>query len=151
MASNKLRAANADQGEDMAVDMSPMIDMVFLLLIFFVVNSRLVVSIADDRVEVPIAPHSKKQESANGRIIVNILEDGTIVAENSEILENGEKVEEYVRQRFVEEKNKGYENQVALNLRGDRRSHFKASRIVMRAAAHAGVNQFKFSSLPSGK
>ena len=37
MSSKKLRAAQGGGSEDLKVDMSPMIDMVFLLLIFFLV------------------------------------------------------------------------------------------------------------------
>ncbi|HAT19846.1 MAG TPA: biopolymer transporter ExbD, partial [Verrucomicrobiales bacterium] len=34
-----MRAAQEEQDDDTEVDMSPMIDMVFLLLIFFIVNA----------------------------------------------------------------------------------------------------------------
>ena len=43
MASTKLRAAQAGDGEELKVDMSPMIDMVFLLLIFFLVNATMII------------------------------------------------------------------------------------------------------------
>ena len=42
MASSKLQSAMEHQGDDAKMDMSPMIDMVFLLLIFFMVASRMV-------------------------------------------------------------------------------------------------------------
>ncbi|MDB4620262.1 biopolymer transporter ExbD, partial [Akkermansiaceae bacterium] len=40
MASNRLRAVNAGDDEEGKMDMSPMIDMVFLLLLFFLVVSN---------------------------------------------------------------------------------------------------------------
>jgi biopolymer transport protein ExbD len=40
MASNRLRAVNAAKQEEGKMDMSPMIDMVFLLLLFFLVVSN---------------------------------------------------------------------------------------------------------------
>ena len=43
MASSKLRATQQEQEDDTQVEMSPMIDMVFLLLIFFIVNSTLII------------------------------------------------------------------------------------------------------------
>ena len=40
MATDRLRAVNKDDGEPAEMDMSPMIDMVFLLLLFFLVVSN---------------------------------------------------------------------------------------------------------------
>ena len=54
MASTKLRAVQQEQDDDTKVDMSPMIDMVFLLLIFFIVNATLIIVEMDKRVQVPI-------------------------------------------------------------------------------------------------
>ena len=48
MASSKLQSAMEEQGDDARMDMSPMIDMVFLLLIFFMVASRMVTVKVDD-------------------------------------------------------------------------------------------------------
>lgn len=148
MASKKLQQLNANQGEEMKVDMSPMIDMVFLLLIFFVVNSRIIIASHDDRVDVPIAKNSDKPETQNGRITINILDDGTMIAESGEELADSVEVEKYIRQRRTEEESKGYGREIAISLRGDKDAVFRYSRIIMRAAGNSGVHQFKFSSLP---
>ena len=75
MASNKLRAAQQEQEDDTQVDMSPMIDMVFLLLIFFIVNATLIIVDMYKRVKVPIARHSERQDDKMGRIVVNVYSD----------------------------------------------------------------------------
>jgi biopolymer transport protein ExbD len=56
--------------EDFAIDMSPMIDMVFLLLIFFVVASVIV----DEKVpvQVPTAVYAKVPEDITGRFVISI-------------------------------------------------------------------------------
>ena len=72
MASSKLRAAQEEQDDDTEVDMSPMIDMVFLLLIFFIVNATLIIVEMDKRVQVPIARYSEKQNDNMGRILINV-------------------------------------------------------------------------------
>ena len=59
MASNKLRATQQEQEDDTQVDMSPMIDMVFLLLIFFMVASRMVTVKVDDKIKPPVADETK--------------------------------------------------------------------------------------------
>ena len=76
MASKKLRSLNADEGDGLSVDMSPMIDMVFLLLIFFIVTANLVVVKQDVRVEVPVADASSTQEKKTGRIVINVYGEG---------------------------------------------------------------------------
>lgn len=58
------------EDDDIAIDMSPMIDMVFLLLIFFVVASVVV----DDKVKVgiPSAVYAKVPEDITGRLVVSV-------------------------------------------------------------------------------
>ncbi len=57
MASEKLKALRLDEGDAMPMDMSSMIDLVFLLLIFFMVSSHLIIVQIDKRVA---PPHGKK-------------------------------------------------------------------------------------------
>lgn len=66
------------QEEDTEVNMSPMIDMVFLLLIFFLVASNIV----DTRVpvQIPSAVYAKVPEDITGRLEVTVQQDGTIYA-----------------------------------------------------------------------
>ena len=48
----------ADDGDELAIDMSPMIDMVFLLLIFFLVNATMIIVKQDAAVKPPVARSS---------------------------------------------------------------------------------------------
>lgn len=67
----KLGAKHAE--EDIEVDMSPMIDMVFLLLIFFIVASVVI----DEKVpvEIPPAAYAKVPEDTTGRLVVSVNKD----------------------------------------------------------------------------
>lgn len=58
--------------EDIEIDMSPMIDMVFLLLIFFIVASTVI----DEKVpiKVPTATHAKVPEQKMDRVVVAVNE-----------------------------------------------------------------------------
>ena len=62
--------------EDIEIDMSPMIDMVFLLLIFFIVASQII----DEKVKVqiPAAAYSKIPEDTTGRIMISVNKDDEI-------------------------------------------------------------------------
>ncbi len=62
---------NQQAGEDeIQVDMSPMIDMVFLLLIFFIVASIVVEEKV--RVDIPTAVYAVVPEDITGRFIISI-------------------------------------------------------------------------------
>ena len=62
--------------EDVEIDMSPMIDMVFLLLIFFLVASTII----DEKVpvKVPAAAFSKVPDDITGRVVLSINKDGDL-------------------------------------------------------------------------
>ncbi len=124
--------------------MSPMIDMVFLLLIFFIVNATAIIVQTDPEVLPPVAANSKPQEDARGRIVVNVREDGSFSAENflvvlpdeAAIFDLVKKEKEAIDALGVEPK---------LHLRGDQDAVFRYSRTAIRAAAAAGVTQVVFA------
>ncbi|MBK1791139.1 ExbD/TolR family protein [Persicirhabdus sediminis] len=143
MASKKLKRAAANAEEELKVDMSPMIDMVFLLLIFFIVASTVVIVKQDQNVDPPVAKNSIKQEDGRGRIVINVYEDGTLRTENGLDLASESDITEFVKeQKALHEAN----GTVAfIHLRGDKRTAFKHVRRVMRASAQAGVKDVNFS------
>ena len=70
----KIDTKNID--DDFEVDMSPMIDMVFLLLIFFIVASTII----DEKVKVqiPKAAYAKVPEDTTGRLVISVNKDDEI-------------------------------------------------------------------------
>ena len=144
MASKKLRGAKTAKEDELQVDMSPMIDMVFLLLIFFIVASTVVVVKQDAEVEPSIADKSKKAKDGQGRIVINVREDGSFRAEDSNVIFDDEKtMEEYIREKKNLEDAKGFKP--IIHLRGDKQASFKYVRTVIRAASNAGVDNVVFS------
>jgi biopolymer transport protein ExbD len=143
MASSKLRSATADPEAECVMDMSPMIDMVFLLLIFFIVNATAIIVQTDPEVAPPIAKNSKPQEDRNGRIVVNVHEDGTFTAEDfNVILAGADDIEDLVKRTKERHQTLGVKSK--LHLRGDKDTVFKYCRTAIRAAAMAGVDQVVF-------
>jgi biopolymer transport protein ExbD len=59
------------QKDDVAIDMAPMIDMVFLLLIFFMVAS-VVTELEKVDVEIPEAKYAKVPEEVKGRMMLSV-------------------------------------------------------------------------------
>ena len=72
----KKKANVAPEEENGEMDMSPMIDMVFLLLIFFVVNATAITVKKDKNIQMPTASSSGEVKSANGCIVVNVYGEG---------------------------------------------------------------------------
>lgn len=141
--SSKLRATKNNQGDDLEIDMSPMIDMVFLLLIFFLVNATMIIVKMDPEVKPPIAANSKRAEDGTGRIVVNIYEDGTF-SDANKLRMDDDAIYEMVKKRKEEEDVKGYVPK--LHLRGDKRAVFTHCRKVIRISAKAGVDKVLFAT-----
>jgi biopolymer transport protein ExbD len=149
MASSKLTAARSPEDEQAKLDMSPMIDMVFLLLIFFIVNATAIIVKTDPEVVPPVANNSKRQEDGRGRIVVNVRQDGTFTSENFDILADEKDIVDLVKR----ERDKIIPLGIVpkLHLRGDHEAVFKYSRTAVRAAAEAGVDQVVFAVYERGR
>lgn len=145
MASSKLRSSTTDAESECALDMSPMIDMVFLLLIFFIVNATAIIVKTDPKVEPPIATNALPQKDGSGRIVVNVREDGVFTAEDfNTILPDDDAIEEWVNKARARNEKLGITSS-KLHLRGDQQSVFKYARTVIRAAARAKVKEVVFA------
>lgn len=144
MSSHKLRSARSVVDDDAKIDMSPMIDMVFLLLIFFIVNATAIIVKTDPKVLPPVAKNSKRQEDGRGRIVINVRQDGTYTAENfNVILADDKDIFDLVKTE--KEKIQALGVVPKLHIRGDQDAVFKYSRTAIRAAAQAGVDQVVFA------
>ena len=126
------------------VDLSPMIDLVFLLLVFFLVASTLITYQKDSNVVIPIASDSKVPEVIEGRVIINIYRDGTIISESGDPLTVAQ-----VQQRMVQAK-AGNPN-ARLHLRADKGVPYRHIKEVSQASARGGVSTVIFSTYQTSK
>ncbi len=69
------------QPEPAAMQLAPMIDIVFLLLIFFIVTWQFSRSETELNVSVPTAEEGAELTRPKGEIIINVMADGTIRVE----------------------------------------------------------------------
>lgn len=121
------------------VDLSPMIDLVFLLLIFFMVSSTLITYRKDPNVKIPIATDGKVPGMVQGRIIFNVYEDGTIKTDGGRVVTEAE-VESMMRSE------KEGDPGVKLHVRADRVAAHGEVKKVIDAAARGGVVNVIFST-----
>lgn len=91
----------------------------------------------------PVAKVSNGKGSERGRIVVNILADGTLKDAENRLLADETAVKDYVGRERVRIEGEGIDPK--LHLRGEQDSVFKYSRIVIRSAAEAGVDQVVFA------
>ena len=136
-----------EEGGEDEINMAPMIDMVFLLLIFFMVASHMS-KMDRTPVELPVANKSTVPENAKGRQLITIRsQDGT--GEKVDILMNLKRVEVEGITAIV--RNILAENADAeVYLRADRYAKHKHVKEVMAACAEGGVVNVIFATFESG-
>ncbi len=144
MASPKLLHTLAEEGEELKMDMSPMIDLVFLLLIFFMVSSHLIIVKIDKSVDPPVAEAAKAPENAEGRIVVNIHADGSTYTENGRPLEGREDIREYVDE--IRRKNLDEGVASKLHVRAHKDTDTRHIKRVVSSAAEAEVIDVIFAA-----
>ena len=137
-----------DQGEELNMDMSPMIDMVFLLLIFFIVVSTQAEVPIDPNVKPTIAHNSIPQKEALRRIVINVYpgDDGSVRYTN----EDTQPIEKEDLQTYIADEKKRQAGSsdlpCTLHMRCDRRLPWKDIQVIQKAAAAAGIIEFNFAS-----
>ncbi len=138
---------NAKIPEPIGFQLAPMLDIVFLLLIFFVVTQKFILNEQDLKVKVPTAPKSTEETSrAIDEMIVNARE------------EEGELIITIDRERYtLENLGKLMRRQVSLNqnqpvrIRGDANMTWQRMADVISTCSQAGVWNISFSKqMPGG-
>jgi biopolymer transport protein ExbD len=71
------------QPEPASMQLAPMIDIVFLLLIFFIVTWQYTRSETELSVSVPTAEEGVQKNRLRGEIIINVMADGSLKVEGS--------------------------------------------------------------------
>ncbi len=160
------KALKATDDTEANVDMSPMIDCCFLLLIFFVVNATAITVKKDKNVKMPTAVASDELKKANGLIVVNVFNpdnlkkdsgypEGTLWAtDDKKGFSDETQLEEYLKTRKEElEKKKDIKGQefekVQLYIRGDATAPYKYTNKVILAAGKNGITNIVFGALPT--
>ncbi len=119
--------------------MAPMIDMVFLLLVFFMCVSSLARA---DRLRVeldlPESTESTVPDDLSGRGTVSVTGDGTLHTSRGET--TLEEMQEEIRETLREEPD------LRIQVRADRETPFKEIRRVLSACAEAGALEVIYST-----
>ena len=125
-----------DDNEDIEVDMSPMIDMVFLLLIFFIVASIVIDEKVD--VEIPNAAFAKVPEDTTGRIVISVNKaDGIFIGPMPVTIDE-------LKERMTTEMEADPNLRILIRSGGDVK--YKTNEKIMVALAEVGANDLIYSA-----
>jgi biopolymer transport protein ExbD len=126
------------------MQLAPLVDVLFLLVIFFAVTSHFAKSEQVMDISVPAADEGKDKESRNvGEIIINIKPDGAIIV-------NGQQLT--LDELLVKLKNIAsiYKDQAVI-LRGDKIAAYEHVIGVLNTCQKAGIWNIAFATIPQSE
>lgn len=132
----KFRETYSQQGAEL--ELAPMIDVVFLLLIFFIVTWQFARFERDMDISVPAAEEAENTDRQTGEIIVNVREDGSIILNGRDVSED----ELLDKLRAISE---AYPDQAVI-LRGASEANFQAIINVLDQIKKAGIWNVAFAT-----
>ena len=125
------------QEEPLTLNMTPMIDIVFLLIIFFMVGTQFVEMERNMKLDVPQVSDLKALTPTPARQVVNVYQDGTITLDNQRITLDELKTK--LKQARTDYKELG------VVVRGDAAGQFQNVASVLAACRHAGISDMGIS------
>ncbi len=134
-----MRLPHAPRRRSTGMSMTPMIDMSFLLITFFVMTLRLSVG-ARHQVELPRADQARATHESHPTIVT------LVVDRNGRLFWGERQLDLDTLERELSSRSEGHPD-LKVVLRADARSPFQKVRGVMRAAAQAGVERISIQAL----
>jgi biopolymer transport protein ExbD len=127
--------------DEMGFQLAPMIDMTFLLLIFFMVTTKISKEQIKEEIKLPLASNAVIPKDVSNRDIISLDGQGNYFIGNEPT--DKKKLAEYLKKRF--------ENTPPLRLyiRADKTTPAKKIKEVMKMAADAGAVDVIFGSYQS--
>jgi biopolymer transport protein ExbD len=134
-----MRLDRADDDEDFGINLTPMVDVVFLLLIFFLAAT----TFANEEVALDLRlPQAKSGQSGKNEkpLVVNVLADGRLNVDGREVSF------EALRQKLQAAGERNAEQ--AVLVRGDQQAQFGLGVQVLDACRLAKIKKVDFAALP---
>jgi len=123
-------------------NITPLIDVVFLLIIFFLVASHFIRNEQVEQVELPTATQGRDEDEVPSRILVTVASDKRLLLGGHEAtLEEIER-----RLQFVAEEHGA--GSTELRIRADRSVPYSVIEPLLLTAARLGITKVRFAVLP---
>jgi biopolymer transport protein ExbD len=128
-----MRVPNYLRSGSVGFNMTPMIDVVFLLIIFFLVSSHLAKQETQLELPLPVADSGEQPvDRAARRLTLNVMRDGTITLA-------GRRVSPDELQRRLQDARKEEQGDLEIRVRSDRRAAYHQVEPVLLSCARAGI------------
>ena len=126
-----MQVRDSSGGEDMAFNMAPMIDIVFLLLIFFMVSTTFVDREKEMGIELPQASSGDAPEREPEEVVINVGRDGRVYLGQEEL--------PYADLLSSLERTARHNPETPVTIRGHREAHHEHVVAVMDTCRQAGL------------
>ena len=134
-----MRLPQRKNRERLAINMTPMIDVVFLLIIFFLVSSHLAKQETQMEMDLPAASSGHTpEENEQPRVIVNVLPNGRMFLGSGEVSEAS--LDRRMKQAVATEG-----RDLEIRIRADRRVIYGHVEPILLACAKAGLWNVTFT------
>jgi biopolymer transport protein ExbD len=138
-----MRIPNNLRSGEFGFNMTPMIDVVFLLIIFFLVSSHLAKQETQMELNLPdVADIYAAAVDENARLVVNVQPDGTLYL-------SGRRMTPAELQRRLSEKVRELGPDVEVRIRGDRAADYGFVEPILLACARSGIWNVTFAVIRS--
>lgn len=126
-------------------NITPLIDVVFLLIIFFLAASHLARHEASEPVELPRATQAASEESTPHRLVITVRPDGTWIVSGRRLLP------ERLDRVLLEGKAAAGRRRFEVRIRADRRVPYARVEPILVACARQGIRHVGFAVIPDGE
>ena len=134
---------NAENAEEPHLNLTPMIDIVFLLIIFFMVGTQFTENERHYDVQLPTVSDAQPLTSLPDELIINVLQDGRIVLdEQVTSIEDLEKRLQTARQNYSDQ---------AVIVRGDASGRYQGVMDVLAACHRAKITRISLANRLEGE
>ncbi len=141
-----MRFSSGSKSRELLVELTPMIDVVFLLIIFFMVTSEFARDVRAE-VELPKLPGEQLEENEEAGVVVNIDEHGNIILNVSEEPVTLEQLRKQLQVFFITDTS----TEQRVLLRADRRASAGRLNEVVRVLHEIGVPAARMGTeIPGG-
>ena len=132
-----MRVPTRLRGGEVGFNMTPMIDVVFLLIIFFLVSSHLAKQEAQMELPLPVADSGEEPNDEVRRLTLNVTADGTMLLAGRYL--DRDELKQRLKQAHDE-----HGQDVEIRIRGDRNVPYSAVSPIMLSCARTGIWKVTF-------
>ncbi len=137
-----MKFGQVQQEQPESVPMAPLIDIVFLTLVFFMVTSVYSTLESEIDITLPTASTAELDERMQGEIFINLREDGQIVLNGREVgLDGLQDILDRVALYFPGG---------SVIIRGDRKAELGGAIAILNACRKADIQNISFAAMPEG-